>query len=132
MPSCEIYAKLPFYPRWHKDSLYYHIMAKMKDIISKAVKESASRGAKPSRKKIYTLTGAKKTEASSALKVLGALNALEHTLHSITSHARKVMLFQRHSRMAGRRCQRWSGTKRIYRHDRRCKSAYRSNEKNMQ
>jgi hypothetical protein len=66
-------------------------MAKIKDIISKAVKESASRNAKPSRKKIYTLTGTKKTEAASALKVLGALNALEHTLSSITSHARKIM-----------------------------------------
>jgi hypothetical protein len=66
-------------------------MAKIKDIISKAVKESASRNAKPPRKKIYALTGAKKTEAASALKVLGALNALEHTLSSITSHARKVM-----------------------------------------
>jgi hypothetical protein len=66
-------------------------MAKMKDIISKAVRESASQSAKPSRKKIYSLTGTKKAEAGSALKVLGTLNTLEHTLSSITSHARKIM-----------------------------------------
>ena len=66
-------------------------MAKMKDIISTAVKESASRTAKPKRKKVYTLTGAKQQVAASALKVLGALNALNRVLGSITGHARQVM-----------------------------------------
>lgn len=66
-------------------------MAKMRDIISEAVKESATRSAKPKRKKIYTLTGTKQRVAASALKVLGALNALNRVLGSITGHARRVM-----------------------------------------
>lgn len=66
-------------------------MAKMRNIISEAVKESASRSAKPKRKKIYSLTGAKQQAAASALKVLGALNALNRVLSSITGHARKIM-----------------------------------------
>src|SRR4051812_44119937 len=66
-------------------------MAKMKDIISKAVKETASKSAKPKRKKVYSLSGTKQKTAASALKVLGALNALNKVLSSITGHARKVM-----------------------------------------
>jgi hypothetical protein len=66
-------------------------MAKMKDIISQAVQESASRSPKPKRKKIYTLTGTKQSVAASALKVLGALNTLNHVLSSISGHARRIM-----------------------------------------
>ncbi len=63
----------------------------MKDIISEAVKESASKSPKPKRKKVYTLTGTKQRVAASALKVLGALNALNRVLGTITSHARRAM-----------------------------------------
>jgi hypothetical protein len=63
----------------------------MKEIISEAVRESASRSPKPKRKKVYSLTGTKQRVAASALKVLGALNALNRVLGSITGHARKVM-----------------------------------------
>ncbi len=66
-------------------------MAKMKDIISQAVQESASRSKKPKKKKVYALTGTKQRVAASALKVLGALNALNRVLGSISGHARKVM-----------------------------------------
>ncbi|MDP4198070.1 MAG: hypothetical protein Q8922_01420 [Bacteroidota bacterium] len=63
----------------------------MKDIIRTAVRESRSRTPKPAKKKIYTLRGPKQAVAASALKVLGALNALNKVLGSITGHARKVV-----------------------------------------
>ena len=63
----------------------------MKDIIKKAVQESASKSQKPARKKVYSITGAKQQMAASALKVLGALNTLNKVLGSITGHARQVV-----------------------------------------
>lgn len=63
----------------------------MKDIIRTAIRETASHSKKPSKKKIYTLRGPKQAVAASALKVLGALNALNKVLGSITGHARKVV-----------------------------------------
>ncbi|HWF44196.1 MAG TPA: hypothetical protein VG537_06110 [Candidatus Kapabacteria bacterium] len=63
----------------------------MKDIIQKAVQESASRSPKPARKKVYSISGTKQRMAASALKVLGALNALNKVLGSITGHARQVV-----------------------------------------
>ena len=66
-------------------------MAKMRDIISTAVKETRSKSPKPAKKKIYSLEGPKKATAASALKVLGALNALNKVLSSINGHARKVV-----------------------------------------
>jgi hypothetical protein len=66
-------------------------MAKMKDIISKAVNETVTKSKKPARKKVYTLTGQKQKSAGTALKILGALNALNKVLSSITSYARKAV-----------------------------------------
>jgi len=64
----------------------------MKDIIKKAVQESASKSQKPAKKKVlYSIAGTKQRMAASALKVLGALNALNKVLGSITGHARKVV-----------------------------------------
>ena len=62
----------------------------MKDIIQKAVQESASKSQNPAREKVYSITGAKQRMAASALKVL-ALNALNKVLGSITGHARQVV-----------------------------------------
>jgi hypothetical protein len=66
-------------------------MAKMKDIISKAVNETVTKSKKPIKKKIYSLNGQKQKAAGTALKVLGALNALNKVLSSITSYARKAV-----------------------------------------
>lgn len=63
----------------------------MKEIIRSAVRETRSKSPKPSKKKIYTLRGPKQATAASALKVLGALNALNKVLSSISGHARKVV-----------------------------------------
>ena len=62
----------------------------MREVILQGIK-TAPRSAKSPGKKFYTLTGPKFKMAASALKVLGALNALNDILKSVTGHARRVV-----------------------------------------
>jgi hypothetical protein len=61
-----------------------------KNIIVAGIKTGHAAG-KKSMPKLYSFTGAKQATAADALKVLGALNTLEHLLSSINGYARKVV-----------------------------------------
>src|SRR5438552_1127034 len=63
----------------------------MKNIIAEGIK-SAYKASKKIPKKIYSLAGPKQKTASSALKVLGALNSLNTVFRMIGSYARKLLL----------------------------------------
>jgi hypothetical protein len=62
----------------------------MRDVIVAGIK-NAPRSAKKPGKKFYTLGGPKQKSAASALKVLGALNAINDILRSIGTHARQLV-----------------------------------------
>jgi hypothetical protein len=62
----------------------------MREVILEGIK-TAPRSAKSPGKKFYMLTGPKNKTAASALKVLGALNALNDVLKSVTGYARRVV-----------------------------------------
>jgi hypothetical protein len=62
----------------------------MREVILEGIK-TAPRSAKSPGKKFYMLTGPKFKMAASALKVLGALNALNDVLKSVTGYARRVV-----------------------------------------
>lgn len=63
----------------------------MKAIIVQGIKDSYPAKGKKASKKYYTLTGPKHKMAASALKVLGALNALNKMFSTIGSYARKLV-----------------------------------------
>lgn len=62
----------------------------MREVILQGIK-TAPRSAKSPGKKFYSLAGPKFKTAASALKVLGALNALNDVLKSVTGYARRVV-----------------------------------------
>lgn len=62
----------------------------MREVILQGIK-SAPRGAKRPGKKFYTVGGPKQKNAASALKVLGALNAINDILRSIGGYARQMV-----------------------------------------
>jgi hypothetical protein len=63
----------------------------MKAVILEGIKRSKPVGRKSS-KKLYQLTGTKQKVAASALKVLGALNALDKVFSNIKGYGRKLVL----------------------------------------
>src|SRR5947207_1840997 len=63
----------------------------MKDIIVKGIRESYPARGKKAAKKYYKISGPKQRTAASALKVLGALNALTKVFSTIGSYARKLV-----------------------------------------